>query len=272
MYIKKIISYQGSDISFKIPISSRNDIIGSDNDTNKLSDIISEPLINSITDYEVIRYKYGIPDITINDIISVYFYYYDYNLFVYSNNPTALGFTELQLTSNDPTYLNSFFIFDIYNSNNVLTQNRLYRTYKTKFYSTSSDINSFLSNFALTTNQLNSIFIPSYLIDQTITRFYGKFMFYNALKNNISVFYNKFYDSVPTTDKMFFPIDIDHNTKTWCFANVYNTTNSYLNAYEIIATNNTYITKVNNTSTGFNVKHMLAPTGSTFNYNTIRFT
>lgn len=265
MFIKKAIVFNGVEIFLKIPISTEINTVGSDDDVNKISENISEPLINPIIDNEVVRYRYGIPNIAVNSIISMIFDYYDYTLLAYNLNPTALGFTQEELSANDPKCLNSFFIFDVFDSSDVLKQNKIYRTYRTRFYPY-DDPN--LSNLSLNTNQLNSIFLPSNLIDTQLTRLYGKFMFYNAKKNNVSVFYNKNYESLKTADRMFFPIDVDHTNKTWCFANVYgySSIQYQLYAYETIATNNQFVTKVNNTVTGFNVKQSIPPAGNVLEY------
>jgi hypothetical protein len=258
MQIKKTIILNGNDTMFQIPLSSNCDTIGSDNDVKKISSSISNDLINPIVDNEVKRITYA-TGVT-NTIVFNYYNYtgttYSTSL-IYSNN-----FTQAEYDSYDPKLLNSFYIFDVFDSPNVLNQNRIYRTYLSKIHADNAFV---ISN---RTNQFNSIFIPSYLLNASgSTTYYGRFMFYNAKLNKVLTFNNQLYvaDTI-TTRKMTFEIIVNNLTKTWYFAD-----GSAINAIEIVQTNNNFTTKVNNSVTGFEVKKPEYTAGTAFDYKNINY-
>ena len=137
-------------------------------------------LINPIIDEEVCRFKKS------NVGGSQIFYFYfkgktsHYNEFPFENNKTKF-------------IQNSFFIFDFYDSFNSNTQNKIFRTYFTKFIDYANDNKP---KYIITTTkdtQLTFFYVPiSYINKQEKNEFgcFLKLSFYNAETGILSLFYN----------------------------------------------------------------------------------
>jgi len=255
MQIKKVVRYVGSDVVFKIPLSNNMNTVGSDGDIDKIVDRVEPLFINPIVDNEVKRIMYE-SGVTAN----INFKYYNYSGSTYTTSLIDSGnFTLSEYDSYDQKLLNSFYIFDVFDSPNVLKQSRIYRSYLSKIHVD----NAFtISN---RTNQLNSIFIPSYLVQSDTTEYYGRLMFYNAKRNRIITFYNESHNGdTVTINKMFFKLSVNSNTKRWYFTEP-------ANAIEIVETGNAFVNKVNSSMEGFEVIKPVYAAGTKFDYTNIDY-
>jgi hypothetical protein len=248
-------------VNIKFNLGSNDNFLGYQQEIDDLTQGVSDTLINPDVDLEERRFKYAFhsPAVQFN---------FGFGSPTPSNAFTAAGFTPTELAQQQLDVLNSFFIFDLYDSYNVSTQVKILTTYITKIGN--SPQYTLDSN-----NQIYNLYVPIPYIQDIqaqsgstgIATGYTKISFYNAKTGKVTLFYNPTYALSTTPLFMFFPTRLNVNLKTWEFLP---SSTSVFQANEIYQ-NQEYITKVNDTVQNFNNESQNYPSGSTFNYQTGKY-
>jgi hypothetical protein len=243
----------GQNLSLRIGFDSNNDLLGYQQEIDNLSEVTTLDLVNPVIDVEERKFKLN-PNVD-TSVFSFYFYNGDYNISFIN-----AGFTQNEINARGNTILNSFFILDFYDTYDVNTQTRIFRTYLTKI----GNIPQYTIKSS-TNNQLYYWYVPVSYIEQftgsTVTG-YTKFTFYNAKTGKITLFYNLDNQTMTTPEKMYFKSKLNLVNKTW---ELLGTSSPYLNAKQLI--NETqYNNKINNTVTNINNIKQDYPTGDTYSY------
>ena len=263
---KKRLKFSGKDLNINFQLNSKNDIII--NSLNNLVENVGNSLINPIIDEEVCRFKKS------NVGGSQIFYFYfkgktsHYNEFPFEN----------KVLKNKTKFIqNSFFIFDFYDSFNSNTQNKIFRTYFTKFIDYANDNKP---KYIITTTkdtQLSFFDVPiSYINKQEKNEFgcFLKLSFYNAETGILSLFYNyaKYNNQLinNTEEIMYFDVIFNKKEKTWYFKPQPPILSEF-KAYELPKSQ--YVDKINNTFNKTNYIQQKYPEGGNkFNPNTGTYT
>jgi hypothetical protein len=243
-------------VNIKFNLSSNDNFLGYQQEIDNLTEGVSTDLINPDVDLEERRFKY----VFHSPAIQFNFYFGSptpYNTFL------SAGFTPIELAQQQLNVLNSFFIFDLYDSYNVSTQTKILTTYITK-------IGSLPQYTFNSSNQIYNLYVPiPYINAQTgsTATGYTKISFYNAKTGKVTVFYNPTYALSTTPLFMFFPTRLNVVAKTWEFLP---SSTAVFQANEIYQ-NPAYVDKVNATVQNFNNESQNYPSGSTFNYQTGKY-
>lgn len=265
--IKKQIELTGRGYSFEIPLTTKNEFTGYQQEIDNYTQIRSTADINDVTDGEITRLKLA---------TGIYTKQME---FQFAINPTAwnsrftlIGFTNSEITGNSSNFLNSFFILDFFDTFNTNSQTKIISTYLTNLAKNNEDDNPINSAYRMTSDfQLFELNVPKYYINSAIITGYSRFSFYNAKTGNISVFYNADNGGLTTPEKMFFKTRIDRENKTWDFLTSSNTgTEPKFIARELVNSQE-YIDKFNETFENFDNLQQGYPTGSTFDYKTASY-
>ena len=244
-------------VNIKFNLSSEDDFLGYQQEIDNLTQNVSADLINPDADIEERRFKYVFHSPAVQ-------FYFGFGSPVPANTFLAAGFTPAEIIERDLNTLNSFFIFELYDTYDVSTQVKILTSYITKIgnlpqYTLNSD------------NQLYYLYVPMTFINaqtgSTVTG-YTKISFYNAKTGKIILFYNPTYILETSPLFMFFPTKLNVTAKTWEFLP---STTAIFQANEIYQ-NPAYVTKVNNTVDNFNNETQNYPSGSTFVYTDGKYT
>lgn len=244
-------------VNLKFNLGSSDGFLGFQQEIDNLTQNVSDDLINPDIDIEERRFKYAFhsPAVKFN---------FGFGSPVPSNSFIAAGFTPTEIIQKDLNALNSFFIFELYDTYNVSTQIKILTTYITKIGN--------LPEYTLdANNQLYYLYVPiSFITAHTgsTTTGYTKVSFYNAKTGKVTLFYNPTYILETSPLFMFFPTKLNLVAKTWEFLPA---TTAVFQANEIYQ-NTEYITKVNNTVDNFNNETQNYPSGSTFIYQDGKYT
>lgn len=265
--IKEKIVFNGNDGIVKIPLSSYDGFLGSQQEIDNLTDNMSKDLINPPIDGEKIKFTFK--SINIYNKLDFRF-----------NTPTPLfansdaGFTEIELMRGSANVLNSFFILDYYDSYNQNVQSRIFTTYITKIGHFPIYIIGIHPNtHELVNNQISNLYIPKWYLNKFTTRAigYAKLSFYNAKSGNTTLFYNNAFANYTTQLKMYFRVDLDLVHRTWRFMEVIN---NIVDA-RALTTSAGYTARIDNTLTKQkNIKQVYPPVvgsdapATIFDYNT----
>jgi hypothetical protein len=255
--IKEQIKFIGTDMFLNFGLTSSDSFLGFQQEIDNLTSVVSVDLINPAIDLEERKFRYsGSTDLLLQ------FQFYNIHTSQYTPFFTAAGFSTEDIDGNSTSKLNSFFIADFYNSYDINTQVKIFRTYLTKLGYT-----PYYTIGPNTSNQLYSWYIPvDYINSQTGTTVtgYTRFMFYNAISGITTLFYNNDNVALTTPEKMYFKSVLDLKNKTWRII-----TPSFPIALgkELIGSLQ-YTKKVNDTVINFNNEVQNYPVGSKFNYLT----
>ena len=244
----------GVDSSIRIALSSNDNFIGYQQEIDKLTEYTAIDLVNPAIDIEKRKFKLSptVPYI---------------NFLFYFNNSlsfTGATFTPTEISSNSINKLNSFFIFDFYDTYDPNTQIKLFITYLTKIgqypaYTISSRL-----------DQIYYFYVPvSYIesLTSSIGIVYAKLTFYCAKTGKITQFYNDKNVGYSTAEKMYFKVELDVYNKTWKFLNL-----TYSNAIaKELMTSTLYSKKINDTYAKYNGSTQQYPIGSTYVYETNKY-
>ena len=242
-------------VNIKFNLSSDNNFLGYQQEIDNLTQGVSTDLINPEVDLEERRFKYAFysPAVQFN------FYFGS----IPTNTFETIGFTTPELTQQQLNVLNSFFIFELYDTYNVSTQVKILTTYITQI----GVVPQYTAN---SSNQIYNLYVPIPYIKNILAQSgstgiatgYTKISFYNAKTGKIILFYNPTYALNTTPLYMFFPTRLNTNAKTWEFL----PTSTAIFSANQIWENPAFTKKVNDTVNNFNNKAQKYPSGQTFNY------
>jgi hypothetical protein len=242
-------------VNIKFNLSSDNNFLGYQQEIDNLTQGVSDTLINPNVDLEERRFKYAFhsPAVRFN------FYFGS----IPTNTFEAIGFTTSGLTQQQLNVLNSFFIFELYDTYNVSTQIKILTTYITQI----GVVPQYTAN---SSNQIYNLYVPIPYIKNILAQSgstgiatgYTKISFYNAKTGKIILFYNPTYALNTTPLYMFFPTRLNTNAKTWEFLPASTAIFSANQIWE----NPAFTKKVNDTVNNFNNEEQKYPSGQTFNY------
>lgn len=253
MIDRKIIRFTNNDVNIKFNIDSNIDEYGYQQEIDNLTQFTAIDLINPVTDNEVIRFKSN--NATLN-------FYFQNQGGAYDRSFIYAGFSTSDIANNSESYINSFFVLDLYDSYDINTQRKITTQYLTKFNESSSIF------YLTTTNpiEFNYIKIPRWFLDSitgltTSINVYMKLSFYCALNNSnggMKLFYG--YDrNTNSSLKMFTEIELDISNKIWRLPA------SNLSFYEVGNAAERYINKINDTFENYDNIKQNFPNGNTFN-------
>ena len=271
--IREQILYTGNDINFNIALNSNDSLLGLEQEIDALTQVTGNNLINPIVDGENYRFKNDVN----GDVNVLTFYYTQYGT-TYNNVYSSAGFSFDDIAFNSPAMLNSFYIFDYYDSYNINTQIKIFTSYITKIWglgkrTMNNGIPDIVTTIGTGSNvQIYSQYVPVWyynnLINSGATSItgYTKISFYNAKTGQIILFRNPVYESSSTPQKMYFTTKLDLINKTWKFINPA----TDINAKQLWASND-YIARINSTFTTTNNGKVSYPKQTTFNYITGKY-
>ena len=261
--INKTVKYNALDVNLKFSLGSDIQPSGYQQEIDNITVKTEYDLLNPISDVEVRRFKY-MPTIQASNLV---FNFYDITGNTHVNSFIAAGFASNEISINNNSILNSFFILDFYDSFDPNIQTKIFSTYLTKVIMGQQDSITKLQIpkyriYSDTSNQLYYWHIPqSFINEQTsnIINAYVKFSFYNAKKGIITLFYNKDNEQLTTPEHMYFKVEVNLANMTWRIL-----TSSFptLVAYEVIP--NEYVARINNTINTTDNKKQNYPNGNAF--------
>ena len=247
--IQEKIRNIGVDSSLRIALSSNNNFIGYQQEIDELVKNTASDLINPVIDVEKRKFKLTptVPFINFS--------------FYFNNNISFTGatFTPTEISGNSINKLNSFFIFDFYDTYDPNTQIKLFTTYLTKLgqypvYRISSSL-----------DQIYYFYVPvSYIESLTglTSIVYLKLTFYCAKTGKIIQFYNSNNAGYFTAEKMYFKVELDLVNKMWKILNIIN--------FNVIAkelmNSSLYSKRINDTYNKYSGSTQQYPSGSTYVY------
>jgi len=255
--VREKIRYYGNTTYIKLNLSSDDGFLGYQQEIDNLTQNISVDLINPPVDIEERKFKnIGVSNTMI--------FQFTLNGSIYAIDYKNAGFTAAEINGNSLNKLNSFYIFEYYDSYDVNTQTKIFTTYLTKIGTT--------PNFTINSdNQIYNLYVPvSYmnsLFEQNINLVtgYTKISFFNAKNGVLTLFYNTIYENSSTSQKMYFNTQLDIINKTWKFINP-----TSINGKQLWVSTE-YIKKVNNTFTKFDNEKQTYPDGTIFNKSTGKY-
>lgn len=254
--IKIKILRNNQDNNIKFGLSNNVQVTGYQQEINEITDQTKKKLINPIIDDEITKFKF--------DGASRYIqFYFDNDGTVYDY--TDAGFTEDELNNNSKSFMNSFFILDMYDTYDVNTQTRIFRNYLTKLYDDALTNATPRPRYEFNKYkkfQLSELYLPkSYIntISGTTSTTYFKFMFFNGKTGDIYQFYNDGINSEYSLEKMYFECELDLSDNTWSIPSA----TPYLNANRLLSTN-AYSNKINDAVDDFKNLKQEYPTGDSF--------
>ena len=245
----------GATITFGLSIGNR--LSGYQQEIDELTEDTKQELINPVIDHEVRRF------ISSNiQFINFWFSKRGGSGAAFDDSFTSkyAGFSTSEIEDYDDVVLNSFFIMDFYNTFNNNTQTKIFTTYLTQILDGQSSSGVPISKYTInynTGNQWYHQYVPKSFLDtqtgSTITG-YTKFSFYNAKYGTLSLFYNDANSALSTPEKMYVKTYFYPSTMEWEFV-------SSPNLYEL-ASDNSYVTKVNETFKNFENLKQTYPVGA----------
>jgi hypothetical protein len=260
--VKENIRYIGTSMNLNFNLSSDDNFLGYQQEIDNLTQNTSGDLINPPIDVEERRLKYVE---NANSLTKLNFYF-TLNGTIYENSFLNATFTKNEIDTKAANILNSFFIFDLYNTYNVNNQTKILTTYITKISNTPTyKIDS--------SNQIYCLYLPVSYINtniasgKTTITGYTKISFYNAKSGLVTLFYNNAYSGSTTATKMFFPTVLNLSDLTWNL-----TTPTFPNVIARQLWNSAaYIEKVNNTYSNTTNETPNYPSNYVFDYKTGKY-
>jgi len=258
--IKETIRYNNQSMNLKIKLSSSDAFTGYQQEIDNLTTFTTNSLINPASDAEERRFKY-FSDLTLT--LRFQFYNSVSDTYAYSFITAGAGFTPIDLSRNNLSVLNSFFILEYYDSYDMYEQNKIFTTYLTKIG------NEPIYEITPTSeNQYYRWYVPiSYMSSQTGTTVtgYTKFSFYNAKRGKLHIFYNQDNEGMVSSEKMYFKTKLNLVNKTW---EILTPSSPTISARELKSTTyQQYTDRVNDTFENFQNLAQTYPSGNTFCYN-----
>ncbi len=233
---KENIKFTGQPTNINFTLSSNDDFLGYQQEIDNMVKIASDNSINSVIDTEVRRF-------TNEKYTNFDFYFYNYNLpYGWENSFTPAGFKNLN--KNDNQIQNSFFILDFYDTYDINTQKKIFRTYLTKLITNNTIPRYGVSVSPISVSQLTKWCVPISYINKHVGEIvtgYTKILFYSGINSNVISFFNKDNENLSTPEKMYFKTELNINNNSWKI------NNNYVNAYELINTD--LLNRMNNTVT-----------------------
>lgn len=257
--VREKIRYTGNTTNIKFSLSSDDSFLGYQQEIDNLTQVVGVDLINPHVDVEERRFKNS------SNGSNVMNFEFTLNGVIYATNYINAGFKASEIASNSLNKLNSFYMFEYYDTYVTNTQTKIFTTYISKL-GTVPQI-TIDSN-----NQIYHLYIPiaymNTLIESGITTVNGymKISFFNALNGQLVLFYNTTYGNLSTPQKMYFNTQLDLLNKTWKFINP-----SVIRGRQLW-TSGDYVNKINNSFTKFDNEKQNYPIGSIFNKTTGKYT
>lgn len=267
MLIKEKIKLGNSDINLKFPLSRNGEFTGYQQEIDNYTTIRSEQSINDSDDGEVRRFGY-LPTIS-NPRLDFAFRTSDGN---FSKAFFPQGITLDDIKSQNDSYLNSYFIIDMFDTYRTENQTKLATTYLTKLYNNTENYDTDDANLKLALsiydiNFKNEIFylnVPiSFINGRTSGNIivYFRFTFYNAKTGKIVLFNTDPSNQSTNPRRMYVSGLVYFGSKFWYLSrNIQNITNLYelYNSEE-------YVQRYNDTFENFENQQPTYPAGNTFN-------
>jgi hypothetical protein len=256
--IKERILFNNQDINLKIDLGVDNSVYGYQQGIDEQTEQTKEDLVNPVIDYEVQRFSFKANQVRIPN------FYFDN---VVPADFTEAGFTTSEIEDFDDVLLNSFFIWEYYDSFDPYTQTKIFTIYNTQVLEGSTSGGVAIPAYVLNNDNLNQFYhwyVPkSYLDLQTGTTVTGyvRFSFYNAKTGQIHLFYNRLkeIDGIGNPERQYFDAVLDLVEMTWEFPDA--ATFGVIPAYEYPRTS-AYVNRVNETFNNFENLQQQAPEGA----------
>lgn len=239
MKLKILLSNNDKEIN--IPIVSRNNPLGYDDNIQNLVDAETNNSINTVTDAEVRRLKIN--------------HAYNFNFKFWNGSSFVSTLAPLEGLSASTTVKNSFFIIQVYDGFMEETQNKRHTGYFNGY-----EFSNLVSSYVIdNTFEFSDLYLPKWYLDSmtgTTTTMYAKFLFFSGKSGKFYSFYNA-NGGDTNQKKLYTTIQVTGSSLNYSYLG-----GSTLNLYEL--TNATYDALVNATVPSFPVQKPTYPTGNTF--------
>lgn len=269
--IQRKILNRNEDINIKFSLSSNDDQTGHQEEIDSFTQIQTSSSINEPTDAEVRRFSFNGPTDTVLE-----YSFYSKIIAQYSNSFNYAGFSNSDVEKQRNNFLNSFFRLDLYDTFISNQQTRLFSNYLTKLINGRFN-NPIISSYILNNeNQFYYLNVPINIFNDTTDDtidLYGLFTFYNAKSGQTSIFYNWDNRNLTSPQKLYFRIRLNLLNKTWeiLTSSITSPTGTPRAFIFELKDSTEYIEKYNNTLDNFNNLNQNYPTGSTFNFETGKY-
>jgi len=258
MLIKKTILKNNKDNYLTIPLSIKENVVGLQQEIDSITQFETNKSINDVNDNEIIILKFaGNYDTIFN------FQFYNGN---WNNSYLNADFTEEEYNTNDITFANSFYIFNVFDTYKKNIQNIINYQYITTLKN--GNTNTLLAEYNIANqSQMKYLFFPKYIFNEIDNEkiFYLKPLFYNAKKGILTIFEINGY----SPSNLFIEIVVNKQNMSW-FPNCNSILNCQYNFREM--TNNSYYRdELNKTMKTLPILLPNYPDGNVFNYETINY-
>lgn len=251
----------GGNINIKVNLIAPDHPNAVDDSINTYKNNETIESINNSTDNDVVVYKFARTSL----IFGALFYNNAFTSTAYSLS--QLGFTNEDISGTSNSLIKSFYTLQIYDSIDEDSQNLLHELYYNGFRfiftnGLSTQIN-FNQDDINTLDFFDHYYKSSFLdtITGTTANTYARLYFYNALDGEYIVMENNFNVSLTSEDKLYFPILINKDLKTWNFVD---NNNQPINPIFIETTNTVYAEKVNTVTPSISNEKPVTPVGQYF--------
>lgn len=256
--IREKIRYTGNTTNIKFSLSSDDSFLGYQQEIDNLTQVVSIDLINPHVDLEERRFRNSLNG------LNVMTFQFTLNGVTYATDYKNAGFTTAEIATNSLNKLNSFYMFEYYDTYDVNTQTKIFTTYISKLET--------VPQFTIdSNNQIFHLYVPitymNTLIESGITTVTGymKISFFNAINGQLVLFNNTTYSNLSTPQKMYFNTELDLLNKSWKFINP-----SVITGKQLWISGD-YVNKINNSFSKFDNEKQNYPIGSIFDKTTGKY-
>lgn len=251
--INQKVKFNGNDIKFSIPLSSKNTL---DGHRESIESFITQERGLSINDVEDIEKTMFTP--SPRPILNFEFF----GGMNFNTSFNSAGFTNNEIETRSRNFIGSFFILQVYDTKVSETQTLLHTGYYNGYNFLEDSISN---NNAVFITQTGREFNQYYLSNNFLNSFtgnsttlYTRFYFYNAKTGNLSIFFNNNdgSNSANNESDLYFDLFISKSARGYAYPS------TTLNAREIV--NTEYNERINASVQSFDNKRPIFPTGNSF--------
>jgi hypothetical protein len=262
--MKLQIKLGSNDNKFSIPLISRNNMLGYDDNVQNIVNAETNKAINTVSDGEVRR-------VSIMNTYGVTFNFWNGSSYVPEVAP--LEFTSINSGSTE--LKSSFYIIQLYDTFVGSTQTKYHTGYYNgyEFTASATPLNSIYTNALSSESEFSDLYLSQNLLESitgATKDYYVKFSFYSGKSGKFYSFYNQANSSLTTEEKLYNKITVIpyNNTNVNSLKYSFNVGSLVLNELR----NADYNTLINNTVPSFPVQKTTYPTGNTFTNDGIYIT
>lgn len=274
MLIRKKIKYNDENMFIDFPISISDGFTGYQQEIKSFRDEKTQESINETRDGEIKRFSSSF------DLYFLNFLFFNNNSNDYLNEYNTIGISYEDSFNQSDNYLNSFYIFDFFDTYKSQEQTKIYTSYLTKL-----NYNNFLTYFDTDEDDINRNYnvssywvteysqvryfdIPQWYVNEQNDVFdmYLRIGFYNADNGKVIIFRNGSYsENTSSPQKLYFKVRFNKNDMKYVFLNTIDKHIDFINSYEFRLSPG-YLNQINNSFENSDNFKQNYPSGKVFNF------